>query len=121
LSDFFAKVYVDTSLEHDRLLQVTADAVFGTVDDWTILADGVEIDVRPNDDFRSAYCTIDPDDFLYFPFALDVESVTEAITIDSFIALLSEVMNRLHVRGMRVVVACDWEGRLPGSGRLGFA
>jgi hypothetical protein len=116
----FAKAYVDGDVQHARMLDVIADAVDGDVDGWTVEAGGIEIDVRPNEDCRSRQHNTDPDDFVFFPFTLDIETVDEAADLDEFLRVISSVMRRLHSDGMRIVVACDWESQLPGGGRLGF-
>lgn len=117
---FFAKAYIDGDVKHATILNLVADAVDGDVHGWTVEANGIEIDVRPNDDFRSKGRRSDPDDFVYFPFTLDVEAVDAVVDLDGFLAVLSSLMQRLHSERMRVVAACDWESQLPGGGRLGF-
>jgi hypothetical protein len=120
MSELYAKLFVDTRMGHADILKTTADAVKGQLQQWTIEAADVEIDVRPNDDYNSPQRALAPDDFLYFPFALDVEASSDAVPLKRFLDVLSQLMQQFATAGMRVVVACDWEDDLPGGGRLGF-
>lgn len=120
MEDLFAKLYVDTSLEHGSLLATVARILDGEVADWTVESQVIEADVRPNDDYRSPERASSPDDFVYFPYTLDVEPSGSGPGLEAFLQEVSKVMLGLSDSGMRVVVACDWEDRLPGGGRLGF-
>ncbi len=120
MNELYAKVYVDQGVKHDDLISIVADAVGGEASRWTVEAPGLEIDVRPNDDHRSPQRTLDADDFVYFPFALDVEAVNDGVSVEAFVGLLSKLMLNIRSAGPRLVVACDWESELPGEGRLGF-
>ena len=119
MADLFAKAYVDGNIEHAALLQLVAGAVAGDADGWTVVAETAEIDVLANDDARSNRQEDNLDDFVYFPYALDIEAAATPVPLDDFIKIVSSVMIRLEKEGLRVVVACDWEERLPGGGRLG--
>ena len=121
MEDLFAKFYVDSSLEHGSLLATVARILDGEVDNWTVESQVVEADVRPNDDYGSPEGASSPDDFVYFPYTLDVEPVAGDTKLQAFLGAISKIMVGLADSGMRVVVACDWEDRLPGRGRLGFS
>lgn len=121
MDDLFAKFYVDTTLDHGRLLAAVARILGGEVSRFTVESPVVEADVRPNDDHRSPQRASAPDDFVYFPFTLDVEPAGGGTDLDAFLAAISAIMVGLAEADMRVVVACDWEDRLPGGGRLGFS
>jgi hypothetical protein len=121
MEDLFAKFYVDTSQSHEALLDSVARILNGEVNDWTVESQVIEADVRPNDDYRSPERASSPDDFVYFPYTLDVELTDGGQGLQAFLDEVSKVMIGLWDSGMRVVVACDWEDRLPGGGQLGFS
>ena len=120
MSELYAKLFVDTSADHAALLRVVRDCTNGVQDDWTIVSSSVEAEVRPNDDSRLPARDDSPDDFVYFPFTIDIEPVNAGCGLDEFLKGISTIVVGLAQSGMRVVAACDWEDALPGGGRLGF-
>jgi hypothetical protein len=120
MEDLFAMLYVDTSLDHRSLLESVARFLDGEVADWTVESQAIEADVRPNDDYRSPERASSLNDFVYFPYTVDVESVGST-GLEAFLGAISKIMFGLAGSRMRVVVACEWEDRLPGGGRLVFS
>ncbi len=116
----FAKAYVDGGLDRTSVLELVAKAVNGSIDGWTIEASGIEIDVDRNENICRGPAKVESDDFIYFPLALDIEAVSDSVDLDKFLRVISSLMEGLHSKGIRVVVACEWESRLPGRGRLGY-
>jgi hypothetical protein len=121
MDELFATFYVDSSRPYAGVLQAVAKVLDGEVARWTVETEFLEVDVRSNDDYRSPQRASSPDNFLYFPYTLDVEAVGGNVGLDPFLAAVSKLMIGLAGLGMRVVVACDWEEQLPGRGRLGFS
>ena len=120
MNTLFAKFYVDTSWQHASVLGGVAKILDGEVVRWTVETKVVEVDVRPNVDYRLPGRMSSPDDFVYFPYTLDVEAVAAGVELKTFLAAVAMLMIGLANLEMRLVVACDWETQLPGNGRLGF-
>lgn len=114
--DLYSKLYILTTDSHAELLECLAAATGGSIDGWTVVAQGYEIDVRPN---RVAPELVGTDNvFLAFPFTAEIVANGRPLGLDEFLAHVARLMKYLHERQMGVVAACDWEERLPGGGGL---
>ncbi len=72
------------------------------------------MDVRPNDDSTDDLRRLHPDDFLYFPYTVEVVVERDRDTASEYVSFVGLLMDRLYAEGMQVVAACDWESDLPG-------
>ena len=76
--------------------------------------------IRCNDNEYLDGETLQPlDDFLGFPYRIEVYPASgQTMTEDSFIATIASVMRALAAYGCDVQAATQYEGQLPGGGRL---
>ena len=114
----FSKIFVKGDCTHAALLSLVAEALPGEIDDWTVVGDDCEVDVRPNEDHSPEALRRDPTDFVYFPYTVEVASTGAGCT--DHVHRVAVLMQAMHERGMQVVTASDWESELPGKGRLGI-
>jgi hypothetical protein len=110
-ADFYTRLFVKMATTHDILLQRVAAILNGQIDIWTVEADGLVADVRPNEDAEG-----DATDFIHYPYTVEV--ATQSLELEDYLSRVGAVMNALHAEGAAVVAACDWEDVLPGRGSL---
>ena len=118
MSELYTKLFVRTDHSHAELLAQLAAALQGDVEGWTIALDDCEIDVRLNDEASASVRAQNADNFLYFPYTVEVVCDSVGGDVERYVSRVGSIMNTLHQAGMAVVAACDWEERLPGGGRL---
>lgn len=120
MAELYTKLFVNSERSHDDLLSLIAHAFDGEVEEgWVIVVGDYEMDVRPNDESTEENRRLHPDDFLYFPFTVEVVANGDPDAASEYVGFVGSVMSKLHAEGMQLVAACDWEIELPGSGRLG--
>jgi hypothetical protein len=119
MADLYTKLYVRTTVSHAQLLNMVASIARGTVDAWTVVGRGLEIDVRPNEDAVGTEPSSEPSEaFLHSPFTVEVVSDAGPAGLRRYLSEVGALMTGLHKAGMQVVANCDWEDKLPGKGRL---
>jgi hypothetical protein len=116
--EFYSKIFVKGDCTHAELLSLVAHALPGMIDDWTVVGNDCEVDVRPNEDYSPEALESAPTDFVYFPYTVEV--VSTCVECTDHVRTVSALMRAIHDRGMPVVTASDWENTLPGKGRLGI-
>lgn len=119
MEELYTKLFVSSERSYGDLLAFVADACGGKVEGGTVVFGVYEMDVRPNDEGTEGARRSHPGDFLYFPFTVEVVTEGDPDKAVSYVDFVGSLMNKLHVEGMKVVAACDWESDLPGGGRLG--
>ncbi len=110
-ADLYTKLFVNMNTTHDVLLQRVATILNGRIDLWTVEADSLAADVRPNEE---AECNAT--DFIHYPYTVEV--ISQGLELEEYLGRVGAVMNALHTEGAAVVAACDWEDLLPGRGSL---
>lgn len=115
MSELFAKLFVRTERDLSSLISTVAEIVSGRVEPFGgVQAGNFELDVGANE-YREL---TSEDDFMRFPYAIDVFVLSASVSEAEFVEFLSRAMRALHERRMQVVAACDWEESLPGRGKL---
>lgn len=102
--DLYCKFYVKTNLSLDDLMDFIFSQTGGKKNHFTIYTDIMIIGALKNSDKRNN------DEFLYWPYLLDVEPVDEDITeYVPFVNAAKELNNALRSHGISTVVSCDFE------------
>lgn len=121
MAELYTKLFVQSQVSHEELLSLVARTCGGNVEaGWTVVAGDYEMDVRPNEDSTEAARHEHPGDFIYFRYTVEVVTESDSDAPAAYLGFVSSLMQKLHSEGMQVVAACDWEGDLPGGGRLGI-
>jgi hypothetical protein len=113
--NIYCKIYVESDLDKAELLQLLARLANGSVHLRTVAAPECEIDVVTNEDFSEARNAQGPDQFLFYPYYLDMEP-TPTTTRAHFIGCVGELLEGLWRSGCKAVAACDFESDLPRRG-----
>jgi hypothetical protein len=110
----FAKIYLDTDLSFEDVLQAVQKLTGGTRSVRTVTADPVEIDVLRNEDHDPARATAG--DFVSFPYNVEVYPAGD-VDDARFVGAVRTLVERMAGEGWRYVTAADFEEQLPGTGR----
>ena len=117
--ELYTKLFVNIEMTHDELLRFVARLFGGDIEMWTVVCRSLDFDVRPNDDVDIQVLDSALDEFIRFPFTIEVASTTD-ITLEDYLAAIARLMIEIETKSGSVVAACDWEDMLPGEGRLGL-
>ncbi|MGH1487219.1 MAG: hypothetical protein ACRBCI_13480 [Cellvibrionaceae bacterium] len=115
MTEFYTKLFVKIDISLQALLQVVASICNGDIDVMTVEAGRYEVDVLENKD---ASVISDPSDFMSFDYIVEIVNI-EDTTLDAYLEFTGNLMTKLNSNDAKVVAACDWEEKLPGSGKLG--
>ena len=112
----FAKIYLDTALSFEDVLQVVQKLTGGARSMRTVAAEPVEIDVLRNEDHDPARAAAG--DFVHFPYILEAYPAGD-VDDAQFVDAVRTLVERVASEGWRFVLAADFEEQLPGTGRNG--
>ena len=112
----FAKIYLDTALSFEDLLQAVLKLTGGARSVRTVTAESVEVDVLQNEDHNPASSAAG--DFVYFPYILEVYPAGDPDDA-RFVGGVRTLVERMAGEGWRFATAADFEEQLPGTGRNG--
>lgn len=120
MSELYTRLFVQTEDSHQELLSLVVRASGGTLEAlWTVVSESYAMDVRLNDYSTEKNRRDHPEDFIYFPYTIEVITEGNPDAPSDYLHFVGALMEKLHAHGMKVVAACDWESELPGRGRLG--
>ena len=71
-----------------------------------------QIAIEPNDSFEKTKAYIE-NDFVYFPFLIEVEPTHDATDAKQYIEMLSLLISAIRLAGCTVVAACGFEDEIP--------
>ena len=114
----YAELYIRTDLDVMQVASAIAPAVNGTKTGAVVVAGGFEVEVRTNPNVNDRAADSSSDDFLFFPLMAEVEALQPGAFDEDFVQGVAAAMLAVAATGASVVVACDFEDRLPGDGRL---
>ncbi len=115
--DKYCKFYVDTTMVKSEFEDLLVDALGGEVRNFDIYFSDFSLHVFKNDEYYPDLLAKDPNEFLFFPFCVELECENESVSIEAFIDAAKSVFNILKNEDMRTVAACDFEEVLPQKGR----
>jgi hypothetical protein len=108
------KLFLQSDMPRPALAEILAHAAQGRVEGNSMVGATFEINVRLNDDFDPLRLEA-PDDFVYFPYFLDIEA-SSGQTRESHIALVTRLLECLWAERIMAAAACDFEDELPHNG-----
>jgi len=111
--DLYCKMYLDTSLSKENLLQHIANFVKGDVFLRTVETNLMEIAVVVNEDGDSKL-KLKEGGFIHYPYYLEIEP-TDAGEENQhiYITSISELLQFLWTISRNAIPACDYEQQLP--------
>ncbi len=115
-----ARLYVNALMTPSELTARVAEALGGVVGRGGFATAALEGDVRRGADHEPATVAMDPQDYIRYPYAVEVEG-RDGVELNRYVEGVGQVMRVLERLGASVVAACDWEDELPGAGKLGPA
>lgn len=115
--DLYCAIYVHAPVTREQLVAVVLQIPGAEKVGRSILRLlKAEIEVRPNEDASDGLRGNLENGFLFYPYLLEVDALPEQ-TIEEQIALVSALLELLWAQQFNAVAACDFEDRLPRSGR----
>ena len=116
--DLYCKIYIDTFLSKEALLQAIANFTNGHIFLRTVETDLMGIDVVINEDSDSKLMFQDGG-FIYYPYYLEIEPTSAGEeNSKAFIASLSKLLKFLWTIGRDAIPACDYEEHLPSREKV---
>ena len=113
--NLYCKVFIDADMDYDCLFSLIMDYVDGqkkAID--YIITDWCDISVRQNKEFNPEKYSADPTDFIYWRYLLDIDPLN--LDEDKYINKITELLGWLRGQCRGVVIACDFEDMVNGSG-----
>jgi hypothetical protein len=110
----FAKIYLDTALSFEDVLEAVQKLTGGARSVRTVTAEPVEIDVLRNEDHDPARAAAG--DFVYFPYIVEVYPAGD-LDDARFVGVVRTLVERAAGEGWRFATAADFDEQLPGTGR----
>ena len=116
--DLYCKVYVAGVADAASLKAALADITGGSVQGRCISTPPLEVDVFD----QSRHMPADAgDDFVRWPFYLEVGATAGAGEFAAWLAALAALLNNMAARGLRVVASGDFENELAAKRRAASA
>jgi hypothetical protein len=112
MEDLYCKIYVDTEMSKELFLDFIAKTINGRIELRTVCGLFFEVDVVNNQDAEPLQAISRDDEFLYYPYYLDVEPL-ENLNRESYVASIAMLLKALWDIGAKAVAACDFEDELP--------
>ena len=108
------ELFVDTTLDEDRIAEIVRHACPGTYEYGLLKSQFVEIYVEKNDKIDTDISRKPGKQFLNFPIAMLLTALP-GTSDETFKDITERVMRRLQSEGFTVIAACDFEDELPQS------
>lgn len=109
--EHYCALYVDTALSGSDILRIIQAACGGHIDGDTLIATYLVADLRMNEDSDASRITGDAGDFLFFPYKIDAEPLSEEF-LPNYKRALGSAISQLRQGGAIVVPACTFEDEL---------
>ncbi|WP_106766530.1 1,4-dihydroxy-6-naphthoate synthase [Paenibacillus faecalis] len=117
--DLFTKIYVDSDVDKEMLLDTVSNIVTGTISGSSILTMQAEIFIFNNGDFDEDKRNQGNDGFLYYKYYLEIEP-TEDVDDRNYILEISNLLTKLWDADFKAIASCDFEDLLPRKGGYNF-
>lgn len=114
VNGLYCKIYLQSELSLTELQFEIAKKLHGQIHGYSILIENIEIDVSKSNDFDEKKSKEFPDGFLYFKYTIEVFGNNGKI--ESFLNIVSCVLEFFWAKGTPAVAACDFEQALPQKG-----
>lgn len=111
--DLYCKIYIDTALSEEVLVQKIVNFTQGDVYMRTVETDLMDIAIISSEDHNSEL-KHEVAGFIYYPYYLEIDPTTKAEeNSNSFITAISELLIFLKTFSEDIVPSCDYEQELP--------
>ncbi|MCM3134248.1 1,4-dihydroxy-6-naphthoate synthase [Paenibacillus polysaccharolyticus] len=117
--DLFTKIFVDSDLDKEMLLNTVSTIFMSTISGSSILTEQSEIFIFNNGDFDEEKRDQGNGGFLYYRYYLEIEP-TEDADDHSFILEISNLLTKLWDNDFEAIASCDFEDLLPRKGGYNF-
>lgn len=117
MAELYSRIFVKFTGALQDLFKIVASSTPGNHGRSSIVAQPYVLDLARNP-YQSGLEGSDSGDFLQYPYTLEVFADSKDVSLEEYLGFVGRLMTALHGKGMDLVVACDWEARLPGGGKL---
>ncbi|MNM90804.1 hypothetical protein D3C81_1030790 [compost metagenome] len=117
--DLFTKIFVDSDVDKEMLLDTVSNIVMGTISGSSILTKQAEIFIFNNGDFDEDKRNQGNDGFLYYKYYLEIEQ-TEDADESNYVLEISNLLTKLWNADFKAIASCDFEDLLPRKGGYNF-
>ncbi|GGH10945.1 1,4-dihydroxy-6-naphthoate synthase [Paenibacillus segetis] len=117
--DLFTKIFVDSDVDKEMLLDTVSNIVMGTISGSSILTKQAEIFIFNNGDFDEDKRNQGNDGFLYYKYYLEIEP-TEDADDRNYVLEISNLLTKLWNVDFKAIASCDFEDLLPRKGGYNF-
>ena len=114
--DTYCKVFVQGVTDRNGLIQLVAQILEGQVERRTVEGSGLSVDVNKNEYCDPQAASRGDEQFINFPFYLDLEPIGGIKSDESYIAGVEFFLDGLRAAGQTFVTACDFEDELRDKG-----
>jgi hypothetical protein len=118
MAELGSTVFVRFEGSLEDLLDVVTSLAIGRRERRTVTREPYKLYVRPNDYRLQQDAGSRADDFLQYPYTVDILADSNDVHLEDYLGFVGQLLVALHAKEMDVVTACDWEDRLPGKGKL---
>ena len=116
MRSLYCKVFVDADITEDELLEAVSEITHGVPRiGRTVTSADCEVDVVSNEDFDRAKRVDGDDQFLFYPYYLDVLPAAQ-VSRERYIKSIGDLLESLWRAGCKAVAACSFEDELPRRG-----
>ncbi|GGF84031.1 1,4-dihydroxy-6-naphthoate synthase [Paenibacillus aceti] len=117
--DLFTKIFVDSDVDKEMLLDTVSNIVMGTISGSSILTKQAGIFIFNNGDFDKDKRNQGNDGFLYYKYYLEIEP-TENVIDRNYVFEISNLLTGLWDADFKAIASCDFEDLLPRKGGYNF-
>lgn len=117
--DLFTKIFVDSDVDKEILLDTVSNFVMGTISGSSILTKQAEIFIFNNGDFDEDKRNQEDDSFLYYKYYLEIEP-TEDVGGRIYVLEIANLLTKLWDADFKAIASCDFEDLLPKKGGYNF-
>lgn len=117
--DLFTKIFVDSDVDKETLLDTVSNIVMGTISGSSTLTKQAEIFIFNNGDFDEDKRNQGNDGFLYYKYYLEIEP-TEDANDHNYVLEISNLLTKLWNADFKAIASCDFEDLLPRKGGYNF-
>jgi hypothetical protein len=116
MSNLFCKIYLDTPLSRDDVMELLQSSVGGGVAQFSRLTtDTLDLDLRKNDEANDLLSKTS-DGFMHFRYYLDVEPNDQLQSPTLYVRDIATLLRGMWAANVKAVAACDFENELPRLG-----
>ena len=112
--DLYCKVFIDTNLNYEELFSLIMQYIDGKKDAVSYInTDWCSICVKNNKDYNTELYMLNPDDFIYWKYYLDIEP--NDIEEREYINKVSNLLKYIRKHCIAVIAACDFEQEIDNN------